>query len=71
MGTAFLVKNGLQDAFQEGRITDADLDAALTRLLTVRFRLGMFDPVDQQVREEGGQCQCQSLPELHKSSGTT
>ena len=53
IGTAFLVKNGLADAFAEGRLTDADIDAALTRLLSVRFRLGMFDPVDQQVRLVG------------------
>jgi xylan 1,4-beta-xylosidase len=43
MGTAFLVKGGLADAVDEGRLTGADLDAALTRLLSVRMRLGMFD----------------------------
>ena len=49
IGTAFLVKNGLADAYSEGRIGDSDLDAALTRLMTVRFRLGMFDPPESQV----------------------
>ncbi|NJD08936.1 MAG: glycoside hydrolase family 3 protein [Gemmatimonadetes bacterium] len=31
-------------AVQEGLVAEAKLDAALTRLFTARFRLGMFDP---------------------------
>lgn len=34
----------LTDAVRQGLITEAELDAALTRLFRARFRLGMFDP---------------------------
>ena len=34
----------LGEAVQRGLITEADIDAALGRLLTTRFKLGMFDP---------------------------
>ncbi len=34
----------LIDAVKQGLITEAELDRNLTRLLTTRFRLGMFDP---------------------------
>jgi beta-glucosidase len=34
----------LMDAVQEGLVTEADIDNALRRLFTARFRLGMFDP---------------------------
>lgn len=44
MGTDFLVHDGLTDALAQGMLTMAQLDAALTRTLTVRFRLGLFDP---------------------------
>lgn len=37
----------LTDALAEGLITEADLDRALTRLFTARFKLGMFDPADK------------------------
>jgi beta-glucosidase-like glycosyl hydrolase len=43
MGTAFTTKNGLSDALAQGLITPADLDAALARTLSLRFRLGIFD----------------------------
>jgi beta-glucosidase len=32
------------DAVKQGLLTEKDLDVALKRLLTARFRLGMFDP---------------------------
>ncbi len=34
----------IQQAIQEGLITEADVDAALSDLLRTRFRLGLFDP---------------------------
>jgi beta-glucosidase len=34
----------LIQAVKQGLITDAEIDTALKRLLTARFRLGMFDP---------------------------
>jgi len=34
----------LVDAVHQGLITEAELDTALRRLFTARFRLGMFDP---------------------------
>ena len=34
----------LAEAVQQGLITEAEIDTALTRLFTARFRLGMFDP---------------------------
>lgn len=33
----------LEEAFEKDLLTEADLDIALARLLTARFRLGMFD----------------------------
>jgi beta-glucosidase len=39
--------NALPEALQRGLVTEADLDRALRRLLTLRFRLGMFDPAGQ------------------------
>ena len=35
----------LGDAVKQGLITEADIDVAVKRLFTARFRLGMFDPV--------------------------
>ncbi|MCM5529226.1 glycoside hydrolase family 3 C-terminal domain-containing protein [Parasegetibacter sp. NRK P23] len=35
----------LKDAVQKGLITEAQLDVSLKRLFTVRYKLGMFDPV--------------------------
>ncbi|MCH6259049.1 glycoside hydrolase family 3 C-terminal domain-containing protein [Puniceicoccaceae bacterium K14] len=37
----------LLSARNEGLITDEEIDVALHRLLRTRFRLGMFDPVDE------------------------
>lgn len=34
----------LQGALEQGLLTDADIDAAIRRQLSVRFRLGEFDP---------------------------
>jgi beta-glucosidase len=35
--------NSLGEALNEGLVSEADIDRALTRLFTARFRLGMFD----------------------------
>ncbi len=37
----------LVDAVHQGLIAEADIDTAVTRLFTARFRLGMFDPDDR------------------------
>lgn len=37
----------LGDALKRGLVTEADLDRALTRLFTLRFRLGQFDPAER------------------------
>ncbi|MCK7541774.1 MAG: hypothetical protein MZV63_68260 [Marinilabiliales bacterium] len=34
----------LMESFRRGLITEADLDRAVKRVMTARFRLGMFDP---------------------------
>ncbi|MBN1171016.1 MAG: glycoside hydrolase family 3 C-terminal domain-containing protein [Micromonosporaceae bacterium] len=34
-------------AFDQGLVTESDIDAAVRRILTIRFRLGEFDPADQ------------------------
>ncbi len=39
--------NSLVDAVQQGLASEADLDRALTRVLTYRFKLGLFDPPEQ------------------------
>jgi beta-glucosidase len=36
----------LSEALEQGLITLADIDKALSRVLTTRFKLGMFDPPD-------------------------
>lgn len=36
------------DAIASGLMTEADLDAVLFRALKMRFRLGLFDPIDDQ-----------------------
>ena len=38
------VYNYIPEAIERGLITEADMDRALGRTLTTRFRLGMFDP---------------------------
>lgn len=35
----------LVQAVKDGKLTEKDIDASLKRLFTIRFRLGMFDPV--------------------------
>jgi beta-glucosidase len=35
----------LQKAIKDGLITEAQIDASVKRLFTIRFRLGMFDPL--------------------------
>ncbi len=37
----------LPAAVAKGLVTEADVDRALTRVLTYRFKLGMFDPADK------------------------
>jgi len=37
----------LRGALDKGLITEKDLDVALTRLMTARFHLGMFDPAER------------------------
>jgi beta-glucosidase len=37
----------LVEAVHRGRITEAEINTAVTRLFTARFRLGMFDPADR------------------------
>ncbi|HTI96343.1 MAG TPA: glycoside hydrolase family 3 C-terminal domain-containing protein [Rudaea sp.] len=37
----------LARAVHQGLVSEADIDASVTRLMTARFRLGMFDPPDQ------------------------
>ena len=37
----------LRGALDKGLLKEKDLDIALTRLMTARFRLGMFDPADR------------------------
>ncbi len=38
---------GLAEALQRGLVTEADIDRALRRLFTLRFRLGEFDPPER------------------------
>jgi beta-glucosidase len=35
----------LEQAVKDGKLTEKDIDVSLKRLFTIRFRLGMFDPV--------------------------
>ena len=37
----------LGEALEQGLISPADIDLALSRVMTTRFKLGMFDPTDQ------------------------
>lgn len=41
-GVSVYVK--LVDAVKQGKITEAQIDASVKRLFTIRYRLGMFDP---------------------------
>ncbi|GGJ38561.1 glycoside hydrolase family 3 C-terminal domain-containing protein [Deinococcus roseus] len=40
-------RTGIPQALQQGLLTEKDLDTALERLFTARFKLGMFDPKDR------------------------
>lgn len=55
---ALAIKNGcelncgrmyvhLQEAVEQGLLTEEDIDIAVKRLMTARFRLGMFDPPEK------------------------
>jgi beta-glucosidase-like glycosyl hydrolase len=44
MGTDFVMKNGLSDALSQGLANVSQIDAALMRTMSVRVRLGLFDP---------------------------
>jgi beta-glucosidase len=37
----------LPEALQQGLLTEEDIDRSVRRLFTARFRLGMFDPLDE------------------------
>jgi beta-glucosidase len=37
----------LQKAVKDGLLKESDIDASVKRLFTIRFRLGMFDPVEK------------------------
>src|SRR5690606_9566127 len=37
----------LVDAVEQGLVTEADVDRAVRRVMTARFRLGMFDPPER------------------------
>ncbi len=39
--------HSLKEAVQRGIITESDIDVAVKRVFTARFRLGMFDPEEQ------------------------
>jgi beta-glucosidase len=43
MGTDFVLENGLVDALSQKLINTSQIDEALTRTLSVRFQLGLFD----------------------------
>lgn len=43
-GTSYT--DGLKAAVEQGLITEAELDNSLKKLLTTRFKLGLFDPVE-------------------------
>lgn len=41
-----VIQEHLLEAVEQGKITEAEIDVATTRVLRSRFRLGLFDPVD-------------------------
>ena len=43
MGKAYVESNGIADAIKQGLMTEEDVNIALSRTLSVRMRLGMFD----------------------------
>ncbi|MDR1757777.1 MAG: glycoside hydrolase family 3 C-terminal domain-containing protein [Bacteroidales bacterium] len=40
---------GLKEAVEKGLISESQIDISLKRLFTIRFRLGMFDPIEQDI----------------------
>jgi beta-D-xylosidase 4 len=49
MGTDYVMENGLRDAISEGLLNISQIDEALTRTLSVRFQLGMFDSTPESI----------------------
>lgn len=47
MGCDCVFYDHLEEAVQQGLVTEADIDRALARTLTTRFKLGMFDPPER------------------------
>ena len=43
-GSGYIMDGGLADSVASGALTEAQIDAAVTRLFSQRFKLGMFDP---------------------------
>ncbi|MCL2487791.1 MAG: glycoside hydrolase family 3 C-terminal domain-containing protein [Oscillospiraceae bacterium] len=43
-GPAYVTNGGIRNAFEAGLITQGDIDVALVRVFTSRFRTGEFDP---------------------------
>jgi beta-glucosidase len=46
-GNEYAPANGLPEAVQKGLIKESEIDQAVIRLFTARFRLGMFDPPER------------------------
>ena len=40
--------NNMNQSIEQGFLTEDDVDAALYDLLMLRFRLGLFDPIEDQ-----------------------
>lgn len=49
MGTDYVMEHGLSDALSGGLINTSQVDEALTRTLSVRFQLGMFDSTPESL----------------------
>ncbi len=47
LSCGFEYRNGLKEALDKGLLEEKDLDSALTRVLSARFRLGEFDPPEK------------------------
>ena len=57
----------LVEALERGLITEQDLDRSVGRLMTARFRLGMFDPAGQVLRYWGETIDPAELEQIVKS----
>ncbi len=51
------VYEDLPAAFQQGLVSEAQIDTSLRRLLSTRFRLGMFDETEASLREMAAGCE--------------